>query len=98
MNNRIAGISPDETTYTNELKLKVAKALKRVMFDYQISGKNLANMSGFNATYISHLRSGKNLPDFKNFMILVESLPDDARKYFLDLLFGTNSFKVAEKK
>lgn len=78
--------TPEEIDFSNELRLRVSKCLKRLMFEFDISGVQLSDLSGLDSTYISHLRSGKRLPSFENFMILVESLPKDAQAYFLGLL------------
>ena len=91
-------ITPDEKLFTEELKKRVAKSLKMVMVEFDMSGVGLANLTGFDATYISHLRSGKKLPNFENFIILLESMPEDAQDYFLDLLLKKNvTSKVSEK-
>lgn len=67
------------------------------MFEYEISGKHLAELSGVNEGQISEFRKAKRVPSLDNFFKLLESLPDEARELFLNLLFNTNSFKVAEK-
>ncbi|MDJ0591968.1 MAG: helix-turn-helix transcriptional regulator [Pleurocapsa sp. MO_226.B13] len=79
--------TPDEKQFSAELKLRISNCLKRVMFEFDISGVELADISGLDSTYISHLRNGKRLPSFENFIKLVESLPDEAQVYLLDLLF-----------
>ena len=60
------------------------------MFEFELSNKDLSDLTGFDSTYISHLRNGNRLPNFENFIILLESLPVDAQEYFLNLLFYKN--------
>ena len=90
--------TPDEKQFSAELKSRVSKCLKRVMFEFDISGVELADLSGLDSTYISHLRNGKRLPNFENFIKLLESLPEDAQVYFLDLLFQKNETKIVIEK
>ena len=90
--------SPDEKQYSIELKKRVSKCLKRVMFEFELSNKDLSDLTGFDSTYISHLRNGNRLPNFENFIKLLESLPDEAQEYFLNLLFQKNcNLKVTGK-
>lgn len=90
--------TPDEKQFSLELKSRVSKCLKRVMFEFDISGVEMAEFSGLDSTYISHLRNGKRLPNFENFMRLLESMPSDAQEYFLELLFQKkDALKIGEK-
>ncbi|MEL6493941.1 MAG: helix-turn-helix transcriptional regulator [Cyanobacteria bacterium J06623_7] len=89
---------PDEQDFSIELKRRFSLCLKRVMFEFDLSNKDLAANSGVDSTYISHLRSGKRLPNFENFMKILESLPYEAQEYFKDLLFNQkHDLKVVEK-
>ena len=78
----------DEQEFSIELKKRFSSCLKRVMFEFDLSNKDLASKTGVDSTYISHLRSGKRLPNFENFIKILESLSDEAQDYFLDLLLN----------
>lgn len=54
----------NEQEFSYELKKRVAKSLKMVMVEFELSNKDLASMTA----YISHLRNGKRLPNFENFI------------------------------
>ena len=67
---------------------KFRKAFKRVMFDYDISNKELSSLSGISEPQISNYRRGSSAPSLETFLILVESLPIEAQMDCLDLLFN----------
>lgn len=82
---------------SSQTAIRISKALKKVMFDYEISGRQLSESSGIHEGQISDFRGAKRVPSLENFLKLLESLPEDAREYFLDLLFEKRSLKAAEK-
>ena len=83
---------------SSQTAVRISKALKKVMFDYEISGRQLAESSGIHEGQISDFRGAKRVPSVENLLKLLESLPDDARDYFLDLLFNKKDpLQVAEK-
>ena len=73
---------------------RISIALKRVMFEYEISGKQLAEASGVHEGQISDFRGAKRVPSLENFLKLLDSLPEEAQKYYIDLLLETDKSKV----
>jgi transcriptional regulator with XRE-family HTH domain len=85
---------------SSETARRISKALKRVMFEYEISGKQLAELSGIHEGQISDFRRAKRVPNLENFLKLLESLPDEAQEYYINLLLNKdkkNKLKLAEK-
>ena len=72
---------------------RISVALKRVMFEYQISGKQLAQASGVREGQISDFRGAKRVPSLENFFKLLDSLPEEAQEYYLNLLLNKNPQK-----
>ena len=77
---------------------KVRKAFKRIMFDYEISNKELSNLSGISEPQISNYRTGSSAPSLETFLNLVNSLPVAAQIDCLDLLFDLkNKVNISQK-
>jgi transcriptional regulator with XRE-family HTH domain len=83
---------------SSETARRISVALKRVMFEFEISGKQLAQASGVHEGQISDFRGAKRVPSLENFFKLLDSLPIEAQKYYIDLLLETKSeFKATDK-
>ena len=74
--------------HNSETLEKVRKAFKRIMSDYEISNKELSNLSGVSEPQISNYRTGSSAPSLETFLNLINSLPVPAQIDCLDLLFN----------
>lgn len=77
---------------------KVRQTFKRIMFDYEISNKELSSLSGVSEPQISNYRTGSSAPSLETFLNLVNSLPVPAQIDCLDLLFDLkNKVNISQK-
>ncbi|AFY71352.1 hypothetical protein Pse7367_3103 [Thalassoporum mexicanum PCC 7367] len=70
------------------MKSLVSQALDRTMFEFKISGAQLSRQSGVSQSQLSQFRTGKVDISTSNFVKIVRALPDEARRYYLSLVFN----------
>jgi DNA-binding Xre family transcriptional regulator len=70
------------------MKSLVSQALDRTMFEFKISGAHLSRQSGVSQSQLSQFRTGKVDISTSNFVKIVRALPDQARRYYLNLVFN----------
>jgi DNA-binding Xre family transcriptional regulator len=70
------------------MKSLVSQALDRTMFEFKISGAQLSRQSGVSQSQLSQFRTGKVDISTSNFVKIIRALPDEARRYYLSLVFN----------
>lgn len=75
-----------------------AIALRLIMSEFHVSGAELSRKSGVSYQQISKFRGGNEISR-ANFVKIVNALPEQARRYYLSLVFNVtfdseSSFKV----
>lgn len=73
--NTIQSISPKE-------------ALRRTLFEFKLSGAQVAREANLTESQISDFKLGKKDLNTESWMKMISGLPSEARCYYLDLVFN----------
>jgi transcriptional regulator with XRE-family HTH domain len=65
------------------------EALRRTMFEYNLTAAELGRAAEVNPNQISQFQNGKRDLRSSNLYKVLEALPDEARHYCLELAFPT---------
>ena len=72
------------------------EALRRTMFEYRVTGRDLASKTGINPSQISEFKNGRVSLSIPNLELLIQALDDDARAYMLSLVGNVDCLPKAQ--
>ena len=66
--------------------MKFSDALRRTMFEFNLTGADLARQTGLSQNTVSAFKTGNQSISTENLEKILEAMPAEARRYYLRLL------------